>query len=83
MLNPTAGYHCLHVEEPLTHILYMDDLKLFAQDEDALESMMQVVDVRSQAIGMNLGLWKCRVVHMTKGRRRFRGTLTLEGQRQA
>jgi len=51
------------------------------QDEDALESIMQVVDVRSQAIGMSLRLWKCGVAHMTKGRRRFRGTL--EGQQQA
>jgi len=37
----------------------MDDLKLFAQDKNALESMMQVVYVRSQAIGMSSGLWKC------------------------
>ena len=55
MLNPTAGYYCLHVVEPLNHILYMDDLKLFAQDEDSLESMMQVVDEGSQTIGMSLG----------------------------
>jgi len=82
MLNPAAGYHCLHVEEPLTHILYMDDLKLFTRDKDALEDMMKVVDEGSQAIGMSLGLRKCGVAHMTSGKRKFRGSLTLEGQRQ-
>ena len=55
LLNPTAGYHCLHVVEPLNHILYMNDLKLFALDEDSSECMMQVADEGSQAIGMSLG----------------------------
>ena len=82
ILNPAAGYHCLHVEEPLTHILYMDDLKLFARDDDALEDTTKVVDEGLQAIGMSLGLQKCGIAYMNKGKRRFRGTLTLEGQRQ-
>ena len=52
ILNPAAGYHCLHVEEPLTHILYMDDLKLFARDNDVLEDIMKVVTSDRNELGI-------------------------------
>jgi len=52
MLNPAAGYHCLHVEEPLTHTLHMDDLKLFTRDDDALEDIMKVVTSDRNELGV-------------------------------
>ena len=82
MLLSIVGYKCLHVEEAITHLFYMDDLKLFARDNEALEVMLSIVDEGSQAVGMSLGLRKYGVAHMVKGRRTFVGNLTLDGERQ-
>ncbi|XP_065891739.1 uncharacterized protein [Dysidea avara] len=82
MLNDLNGYKCLHVEEPITHIFYMDDLKLFANTPETIEEMFTMVDEGSKAVGMSLGLRKCGVAHMEKGKRKFIGHLTLDGERQ-
>ena len=77
MLNKLKGYKYLYVEEPITHIFYMDDL-----NPEILDSMLTMVDKGSGAVGMSLGLWKCGVAHMQKGKQSFIGSLTLEGERQ-
>ena len=58
----------------------MNDLKLFALDEDSSECMMQVADEGSESNWNELGVRKCGVAHMTKCKRRIRGTLTVKGQ---
>ena len=55
MLNGMEGYHCLHVEDSLTHIFYM---KLFANNQEAIESMPTTVDKGSKVVGTSLGLQK-------------------------
>ena len=46
-----------------THLLFMDDLKVYAAGKVALERTLSLVIRVSQAIGMELGLDKCAVAH--------------------
>ena len=45
----------------------MDDLKLFARSEKALNSLFQRVSVVSEDIGMKFGIEKCAVVVLKRG----------------
>ena len=46
----------------------MDDLKLFGKSEDQIDSLVQTVFIFSEDIGMELGLKKCGVVILQKGK---------------
>ena len=45
--------------ERITHLFYMDDLKLYAKDDNELEGLLRIVKVFSNDIGMEFGLRKC------------------------
>ena len=49
-------------------MLYMDDLKLYAESPAALTEALSVVDRVASAVGMKVGLRKCEVAHMQKGK---------------
>ena len=56
-LNHTArkctGRYKLHKsQEKINHLIYMDDIKLFAQNEKELETLILAVRIYSQDIGM-------------------------------
>ena len=55
-------------EFKLNHLLFMDDLKLFGKSEDQIDSLVQTVFIFSEDIGMELGLKKCGVVILQKGK---------------
>ena len=46
----------------------MDDLKLFGQSDDQIDSLIQTVFTFSEDIGMEFGLKKCGVVVLKKGK---------------
>ena len=46
----------------------MDDLKLYASNEKALESLIQTLCVFSKDIGMEFGVEKCAVLTMKNGK---------------
>ena len=52
----------------LTHLLFMDDLKVYADGPENLKKMLTLVDRVSEAVGMQLGLNKCAVAHLRKGK---------------
>ena len=52
----------------ISHLLYMDDLKLFAKDDNNLEKMLQLVKKFSDDIGMAFGLEKCAKVSFKRGK---------------
>ena len=56
------------VKRSITHMLYMDDLKLYAESPAALTEALSVVDRVASAVDMKLGLKKCGVAHMQKER---------------
>ena len=62
------GYECAHLDHPMTHLLFMDDLKVYAQRSRVLETALGVVDRVSRAVSMELGLWKWEVSHVASGK---------------
>jgi len=46
----------------------MDDIKVFAKDSQELGNTLQVVDKVSQTIDTKLGLRKCAVAHIERGK---------------
>ena len=60
------GYHFASNGQKVNHLLFMDDLKLYASNEKSLESLIQTVRVFSNDIGMEFGVEKCTVLTMKK-----------------
>ena len=55
----SLGYGYKIRTERITHLFYMDDLKLYAKDDSELERLLRIVKRFSDDIGMELGLSKC------------------------
>ena len=70
-LRERAGFRSVFQGSPVTHLMYMDDLKVYEESPEKLVDTVAVVEDVSTAIGMTLGLRKCAVAHM----RRVRGAL--------
>ena len=66
--DAALGYHFTSNGQKVNHILFMDDLKLYASNEKLLESLIQTVRVFSNDIGMEFGVEKCAVLTMKKGK---------------
>ena len=62
-----AGYGYKTQNRFISHLLYMDDLKLFAKDDNNLEDMLQVVKTFSDDTGMAFGEDKCVKVSFKRG----------------
>ncbi|KAI5737559.1 hypothetical protein M8J76_014690 [Diaphorina citri] len=54
----------------ITHLFYMDDLKVYAQNENQLQSQLEIISNVSSDIGMSLGLEKCNVLNIKHGLRK-------------
>ena len=52
----------------LNHLLFMDDLKLYAKSETGLDSLVQTVHMFSNDIGMEFGVEKCAVMVIRRGK---------------
>ena len=66
-LTDTApGYHFASNGQKVNHLLFMDDLKLYASNEKSLEALIETVYVFSNGIGMEYGVEKCAVLTMKK-----------------
>ena len=62
------GYHLEKNGPTLNHLLFMDDLKVFARTEDQVESLVSCVWLCCKDIGMEFGLAKCAVLVMERGK---------------
>ena len=63
--NP--GYE-FRTGETINHLPFMDDLKLYSKSEKALDSLIQTVRIFSKDIGMQIGIDKCAMLVMKKGK---------------
>ena len=52
----TAGYKLSRSQEKGNHLIYMDDIKLFAKNEKDLETLIHTIRIYSQDIGMECGI---------------------------
>ena len=55
--------------EEIYHLLYMDDLKLYAKNEKELDSLVQIDRVFSNDIGMDFGIQKCSMLVLKRGKK--------------
>ena len=62
----TAGYKFSRSQEKINHLMYMDDIKLFAKNETELETLIHAVRIYSQDIGMEFGIGKCAMLVIEK-----------------
>ena len=65
----TAGYKLSRSQEKINHLMYMDDIKLFAKKEKEVETLIHAVRIYNQDIGMEFGIEKCAMLLMKSGKR--------------
>ena len=56
----TAGYKHSKSQKKINHLMNMDDIKLFAKNEKEMETLIQIVIIYSQDIGIEFGIEKCK-----------------------
>ena len=61
--DAAPGYHFASNRQKVYHLIFMDDLKLYASNE---KSLIQTVRVFSNDIGMEFGVNKCAVLPLKK-----------------
>ena len=54
-----SPYQFSSTKENINHLLFMDDLKLYANNEKGLDTLVQTVRISSDDIGMEFGIDKC------------------------
>ena len=64
----SLGYGYKIRTERITHLFYMDDLKLYAKDDSELEGLLRIVKGFSDDIGMEFGLSKCAKATFKRGK---------------
>ena len=76
----TAGYKLRKSQEKINHLMYVDDIKLFAKNEKELETLIHAVRIYCQDIGMEFGIEKCAMLVMKSGNRHLTDGLELPNQ---
>ena len=62
------GYQFSSNKELINHLMFMDDIKLFAKYESELDALIQTVRFASTDIGMKFGLKKYAMLVMKRGK---------------
>ena len=76
----TAGYKLSRSQEKINHLMYMDDIKLFAKKEKELETLIHAIRIYSQDIGMEFGIEKCAMFVVKSGKRYLTDGMELPNQ---
>ena len=63
-----TGYEWGNKGFKLNHLLFIDDLKLFAKSNNQIDSLAQTVHIFSEDIGMQFGMKKCGVLITERGK---------------
>ena len=66
--NSESAYQFSSTKEKINHLLFMDDLKLYAKNEKGLDSLVQTVRIFSKDIGMEFGIDKCGKLVLKRGK---------------
>ena len=77
-----AAYDWGKKECKVNHLLFMDDMKLYAKNEDPLSMLIRTVHMFSNDIGMEFGMKKCDVLILKRGKIvRNEGIKLIDGER--
>ena len=71
------GFVSVYHSDAITHLSFVDDLKVYAESKRALEVAIGIIVEASTAIGMELGIRKCAVAHAHAGKVRHLGPTKL------
>ena len=74
LLDTLKGYR-MSSRSNLTHLMYMDDIKLFAQNDKCLQPLIDIVRKFSDDIQMQFGFQKCAKMSATRGKIDLTGPL--------
>ena len=55
------------IQKTISHLLYMDDLKVYAKNREEIVRCIELIKKFSDGICMDFGLEKCAVLHVEKG----------------
>ena len=76
-----AGYKLGRSQEKINHLIYRDDIKLFAKNEKELQTFIHAVRIYRQDIGMEFGIEKCALLVMKSGKQHLTdGTGTIKSR---
>ena len=75
----SAGFKHSRSQEKINHLMYMDDLKLFAKMKKNWK-LIHTVRIYSQDIGMKFVIEKCAMLVMKSGKRHLTDGMELPGQ---
>ena len=76
----TAGYKLSRSQEKMNHLMYMDDIKLFAKNKKELETIIHTVRIYIQDIGMKFGIEMCALLVMKSGKQHITDGIELSNQ---
>jgi len=66
--NINKGYVVHKDLQKVNHLLYLDDIKLYAKSRPELESLLHSVEIFSTDICMAFGFEKCKTLSMARGK---------------
>ena len=67
--DESKGYKLGNSGNAVNHLLFMDDLKLYARSQDEVDALLGLVQEYSKDIGMEFGMDKCAVLGIKNGKR--------------
>ena len=77
-----TGYEEHKTKTKISHLLYMDDLKLIAKSEEELQKQIQTVKTFSNDINMEFGLEKCAKITFKRGKLTHSQNLVIDTNRE-
>ena len=75
----TVGYKLTKPQEKINHLMYMNDIKPFSKKEKELKTLIHVVRIYSQDVGMEFDR-KCAMLVMKSGKRHIKDGMELPNQ---
>ena len=73
----TARYKFTILQEKINHIIYMDDIKLYAKIEKELKTLIHTAKIYNQDVGMEFDREKCAMLVMKSGKRHLTNGIEL------
>ena len=67
-LRTTSGYTARLLKEPVTHLMFVDDLKIYASGGAAMGRSLKEVERITNSIGMKIGASKCATASIRRGK---------------
>jgi len=61
-----TGYQLGDGHNKISHLLFIDDLRLYGKNDREIESLVHTVQIFSEDIGMQFGIEKCATINLQR-----------------